>query len=66
MNTLQIASNLLQLRKEAGKSQLEVAQDCNLTRQALSNYELGKRVPGTDMLLMLADYYGVTVDSLLR
>lgn len=37
----------------------------NFTRQAISLYENGKRIPEIDALTSFADYFGVTVDYLL-
>lgn len=56
---------LKELRKLSGKSQEEVANDLNITRQSYSFYENGRREPSNDMLLKLADYYGVSTDYLL-
>ena len=66
MNNPKIGCKLIQLRRSVGKRQQEVADACHITRQALSNYELGKRIPDTEMILRLSDYYGITVDELLR
>ena len=60
------ADKLVRLRKASGKRQIDVAQACHITRQALSNYELGKRFPDPGLLTFLADYYGVSLDWLLR
>lgn len=37
----------------------------NFTRQAISLYENGKRIPEIDALTSFADYFNVTVDYLL-
>lgn len=36
-----------------------------LSKNALANYERGKRVPRADALRMIADYYGVSTDYIL-
>ena len=66
MKYTSIGSKLIQLRRSSGRRQQEVADACHITRQALSNYELGKRVPDMEMILRLCDYYGITADELLR
>lgn len=54
-----------ELRVDCGLQQKQIAQDLHLSKQAYSNYELGQREPSIDMLLKLADYFGVTVDYLI-
>lgn len=54
-----------ELRVDCGLQQKQIAQDLHLSKQAYSNYELGQREPSIDMLLKLADYFGVTVDYLV-
>lgn len=53
---------LRQLRKEKNISQTELAKDLNITCQALSQYELKKRMPDTKMIMKLADYFNVSLD----
>ena len=54
------------LRQRAGVLQKDVADSLGITRQAYSNYENGERNPDNEMLLKLAEYFGVSVDSILR
>lgn len=49
-----------------GYNQLKVAMDLNITRQALSYYENGKRSPDIDMLKVLSEYYDVSIDYLIN
>ena len=37
----------------------------NLSRQAYSNYETGKRIPDIDLLIRIADIYGVKLEQLV-
>ena len=53
------------LRKEKGLSQLEVAEKLNVSRQAISRWEVGAAMPSTDNLKYLGELYGVPVDVLL-
>lgn len=57
---------LLAIRKKKGYSQLKVAMDLNISREALSYYENGKRSPDIDMLVTLSDYFNVSIDYLIR
>lgn len=56
---------LRELRKEKRLTQTQVGNYLGITVSAYGNYELGQREPSIDMLLKLADYFGVTVDYLL-
>lgn len=57
---------LREIRKQKGYSQLKVAMDLAISREALSYYESGKRSPDIDMLIKLSDYFKVSVDYLIR
>lgn len=54
------------IRKKKGYSQLKVAMDLNISREALSYYETGKRSPDIQMLLLLSEYFDVSIDFLIR
>lgn len=56
---------LAKLRKEKGLTQEELAKALNITRSALSLYEIGKRDPDTETLKKMAEYFGVSIDYLL-
>ncbi len=57
---------LREIRKKKGYSQLKVAFDLNISREALSYYENGKRSPDIEMLCRLSDYFNVSIDYLIR
>ena len=54
------------IRKKKGYSQLKVAMDLNICREALSHYETGKRSPDIEMLRTLSEYFGVSIDYLVN
>jgi len=56
---------LRKIRKQKHYSQLKVAMDLCISREALSYYENGKRSPDIDMLLKLSDYFNVSIDYLI-
>ena len=56
---------LKKIRKKKNLSQLKVAMDLSITREALSYYENGKRSPDVDMLVKLSRYFGVSVDYII-
>lgn len=57
---------LKQIRKEKRLSQLKVAMDLSISREALSHYENGKRSPDVNMLISLSDYFNVSIDYLIK
>jgi len=54
------------IRKKKKLSQLRVAMDLNISREALSYYENGKRSPDIGMLRLLSDYFNVSIDYLIN
>lgn len=56
---------LREIRRTKGYSQLKVAMDLNISREALSYYETGKRSPDIQMLIRLSEYFDVSIDYLI-
>ena len=54
------------IRKEKKLNQLKVAMDLNISREALSHYENGKREPSIEMLNKLSKYFNVSIDFLIN
>lgn len=61
-----LAEKLVTLRKEKRFTQMELAERLNVSRQAISRWEVGTAVPSTDNLKVLSELYGVSIDSLLN
>ena len=61
-----IAGNIGKLRREAGMTQLELAEKLNYSDKAVSKWERGESVPDVGTLKGIADLFSVTVDYLLR
>lgn len=57
---------LKEIRKERNLNQQRVAIDLNITREALSHYENGKREPSLAMLNKLSEYFNVSIDFLIN
>ncbi|MBE5733376.1 MAG: helix-turn-helix transcriptional regulator [Clostridiales bacterium] len=53
------------IRKQKKYSQLKVAMDLNISREALSYYENGKRSPDIAMLILFSQYFNVSIDFLI-
>lgn len=62
---MRLEEKLVALRKKKGLSQAELAEHMNVSRQAISRWEVGEAVPSTEKLKLLSQLYGVTVDHLL-
>ena len=54
------------IRKQKNLNQLKVAMDLNISREALSHYENGKRSPDIQMLCKLSEYFNVSIDFLIN
>ena len=57
---------LKQLRKEKGISQLKLALDLNMSQNTISRYETGEREADYRTLILIADYFNVSIDYLLE
>jgi transcriptional regulator with XRE-family HTH domain len=62
----QFAQNLKALREESLLKQTEIAEKLGITASTLSNYEVGKSQPNIETLVKIANYYGVSVDGLVK
>lgn len=56
---------LKEIRESRGMSQRQAALGLNLSPTVYNRYENGLREPSNALLLVIADFFGVTVDELL-
>lgn len=63
---MNLPEKLTHLRKQKGLIQSDLAETLNVSRQAISRWEVGTAAPSTDNLKMLSNLYGVSVDYLLN
>lgn len=61
-----VAANIAALRKNAGYTQLALAQKLQYSDKAVSKWESGASMPDAGVLLEIASLFGVTVDYLLQ
>lgn len=61
-----LENNLKLLRKQRGLSQIALQMETGIEQALLSKFENGVRIPPTDTLLVLADFYGVSIDYILK
>ncbi len=57
--------NIKDIRLRKGLTQADVAATLGVSSVVYSRYETGKRQPSIDVLIQMADIFGVTVDFLL-
>ena len=57
--------NIKEIRNRKGLTQAEVAAAIGVSPVVYSRYETGSRQPSVDVLVQMADIFGVTVDYLL-
>ena len=62
---LNFSENFKKLRKEKGDTQEKIAETLGVTGQTISRWELSICYPDVELLPSIANYFGVTVDSLL-
>lgn len=63
---MSFGSKLKELREKKGLSQIEFAKLTNLTRSAISMYELEKREPNLNTLVTFAKFFDVDINTLLE
>lgn len=61
-----LADKIMTLRKKAGWSQEELAQQLNVTRQSVSKWEGAQSVPDLDKIVQMSRIFGVSTDYLLK
>ena len=61
-----LKENLIMLRNLHGYSQEEIAEKIGISRQAYAKWERGATVPDIVKCAALAQFYGVSIDSLLK
>lgn len=61
-----LGEKLMTLRKKNGYSQQELADKLSVTRQTISNWELGQGAPALDKAAELAKIYNIKLDDLIR
>lgn len=58
-------NNLKKLRKEKGYTQIALQMKTGIEQALLSKFENGERVPPTETLIKLAEFYDVSIDYIL-
>ena len=63
---MELQNRLVVLRKERGLSQEELAEKLYVSRQTISNWERGQTYPDLSSLLLLATYFDISLDNLIK
>ena len=66
VEAMNIGNNISALRKKKGITQEELANELGVSAQAVSKWENNSSCPDVSLLTEIADYFGVSVDALLR
>lgn len=62
---MEFSEKLKELRQQKGVSQTKLAADIHISRSAVAKWENGLGLPSEDSLLLLSEYFGVDVKTLL-
>ena len=60
-----IGERLLQLRKEKGMTQQELAKQLGITKYTISSYEADKSAPSDELKVQIAKIFDISTDYLL-
>lgn len=63
---MNLGKNIYNLRKKNGISQEKLAEEIGVSRQTISNWELGETAPNTNQLLVLAKVLNTNLDKLIE
>ena len=58
-------TNLKLLRKNKGYTQIALQMKTGIEQSLLSKFESGERIPPTETLIKLAEFYNVSIDYIL-
>lgn len=62
---MQLGNNIQTLRKKKGLSQEKLAEKISVTRQTISNWELGETSPNPEQLILLSKQFDISIDELV-
>lgn len=65
-DTKKFGAYISRLRKNADMTQSELADKLNLTRQAISKYEVGDSFPDISVLILISEIFNITLDDLIN
>lgn len=60
-----MCENLKKIRKDRGMTQIALQMQTGIEQALISKYETGERIPPTETLIILADFFNTNIDFLL-
>lgn len=63
---MKLADKIIKLRKSNGFSQEDLAEKLNVSRQAISRWEMDTAMPDAPNLIRISNLFGVSIDYLLH
>lgn len=63
---MQFRDKLFKMRKKSGMTQAELAEILNVSRQAISKWEMGTAVPDVTNMMSLSKLFHVSIDYLVN
>lgn len=63
---MQFHERLYEVRKRSGMTQNDLAEKLNVSRQAVSRWEMGTAKPDFENLIAISDLFGISIDYLLK
>ena len=60
-----MGENLKKTRKDRGMTQIALQMQTGIEQALISKYETGERIPPTETLIILADFFNTNIDFLL-
>lgn len=63
---MKFIEKLMSIRKMKGLSQEELGMEVQVSRQTISKWETGQSYPDFQKLVMLSDYFDMTLDELVK
>ena len=62
---MNLGNKILKLRKKKGLSQEQLGEKLDVTRQTISNWELGETTPNIEQLKLLSKEFNISIDELV-
>ena len=66
MKEMTVGERIQQLRKAAGLSQEQLAEQLDVSRQSVSKWELNDAAPEISKIIALSELFGISTDELLK
>ena len=63
---MKLGEKILELRKKNALSQEQLGEKLEVTRQTISNWELGETSPNPEQLVLLSKTFNISIDELFE